>query len=271
MAPMTRAMLDGVELEYEMHGQGDPVVFVHHGAGLDWFRILLQEPALAGHRLIHYHRAGYGKSGPLRAPISFEREAADFRGLMQRLDIPKAHVVGHSASACIALQIALDLPDRVGSLALLEPALMAVPSSPLVPRAMELFQAGDLTAAVDTFLRGTCGPRYRTVLEQVMPDAIEQALVHADTFFRYEVPALRTWQFGPDEASRVRQPVLAVVGEKSEVRFHQRQELLLQWLPNVRPFVLAGAGHLLHLENPTGMAEGLAAFFTQHAITAAAS
>jgi hypothetical protein len=35
---------------------------------------------------------------------------------------------------------------------------------------------------------------------------------------------------------------------------------------NVEPFVLEGAGHLLHLENPRGMAEGLAPFFDRHPI-----
>src|SRR5262249_27264448 len=86
----------------------------------------------------------------------------------------------------------------------------------------------------------------------------------ADTFFEQELPALRQWPFGSAEARRLRQPVLAVVGEKSEARFQQRQELLLEWLPNVEPFVLAGAGHLLHLQNPSGMADALAAFFARH-------
>jgi pimeloyl-ACP methyl ester carboxylesterase len=69
---------------------------------------------------------------------------------MGALGLPRAHVVGHSASACLVLQFALDVPDRVRSLALLEPALMAVPSPPEVPRALELYRAGDIAAAVDT-------------------------------------------------------------------------------------------------------------------------
>ena len=68
--------------------------------------------------------------------------------------------------------------------------------------------------------------------------AVDQALADADTFFDHELPALRQWSFGPEEARRVRQPVLAVVGEKSDARFQQRQKLLLEWLPNVEPFVL---------------------------------
>ena len=41
-------------------------------------------------------------------------------------------------------------------------------------------------------------------------------------------------------------------------------DLLLAWLPNAESFVLPEAGHLLHLEQPRAMAEGLAAFFARH-------
>lgn len=271
MGGMKRAALDGIELEYEIRGAGEPVVLVHHGAGADWFDPLLEEPVLrARYCLVRYHRAGYAGSSRLVPPLTFAREARNFRALIRHLGLERAHVVGHSASACIALQIASDASDSVHSLALLEPALMAVPSPPEVPRALELYRAGDTAAAVDTFLRGTCGAQYRPVLEKAVPGAIEQALADAATFFEHELPALRQWSFGPVDARNVLQPVLAVIGAESDSRFHQRQKLLLEWLPNVEPFVLSGAGHLLHLQNPTGMAEGLAAFFGRHSLGAAA-
>jgi hypothetical protein len=60
--------------------------------------------------------------------------------------------------------------------------------------------------------------------------------------------------------------VLAVVGENSAPTFPERRELLCSWLPKVELFELPGATHLLHLENPQGMAEGLASFFARHPI-----
>ena len=262
---MNRAVLGNVTLEYELRGSGAAVVFVHHGAGADWFRPLQSEHALDGrYALIHYHRAGYAGSSGLTVPLTFGQEAINLRALLQSLGFEHAHIVGHSASACIALQMALDAADCVHSLALLEPALMAVPSPPEVPRALELYRSGDKQGAVETFLRGTCGVDCVAVLEQSVPGAVTQALSDADTFFSHELPALRQWSFGPDEARRITQPVLAVVGEESDTRFHRRQQLLLQWLPNVEPFMLAGTGHLLHVQNPRGLAEGLAAFFARH-------
>jgi pimeloyl-ACP methyl ester carboxylesterase len=267
---MRRAAFAGMALEYETRGAGEHIVLVHHGAGADWFAPLLDEPALTGRFcLLHYHRAGYAGSSPLQGRLTFEQESATFRGLMGELGIERAHVVGHSASGCLALQFALDAPDIVQSIALLEPALMAVPSPPGVPKAIELYRAGDHATALETFLRATCGPDALSVLENVLPGAVERALADAGTFFGHELPALRQWSFGADEARRIHQPVLAVLGENSDSRFQERHRLLLEWLENVEPFLLANAGHLLHLENPSGMADGLAAFFARHEIDAA--
>jgi hypothetical protein len=58
------------------------------------------------------------------------------------------------------------------------------------------------------------------------------------------------------------------VGENSDFRFHQRQELLLNWLPNIEPFRLPNAGHPLHLDNSHELAGSLRTFFTRHSIGA---
>jgi pimeloyl-ACP methyl ester carboxylesterase len=267
MDEMHRAVLADASLVYDLQGSRDSVVLIHHGAGLDWFAPLCKESALASRfSLLRYHRVGYGSSSKLTGPLTFQQESNTFRALMRHLDIQRTHIVGHSASACICLQIALDVPDIVHSVAVLEPALMVVPSPPEVPRALELFRAGDRLAAVETFLRGTCGSQARAVLEDVLPGAFQQALADADTFFGHELPALRQWVFGPTEARRITQPVLAVVGEHSDARFHQRQELLLEWLPVVEPYLLSNAGHLLHLDNGPELARALADFFARHPI-----
>jgi pimeloyl-ACP methyl ester carboxylesterase len=271
---LNRAAVDGVEIEYEIHGHrtGEPVVFIHNGAGPDWFAPLVEEPALAErYRLLTYHRAGYAGSGALPVPLTFGAEAARCRALVGHLGIERAHVVGHSSSACMALQMALDTPDAVQSLSLLEPALVAaVPSAPRVLQAMEHYRAGNKADAVDVLLQGTCGTDYRAALERAVPGALGQAVASADTFFGQELPALRQWSFGVDDARRVTQPVLAVLGERSDPVHRQQWDLLLRWLPKAEPLVLPGATHLLHLENPRGMAEGLRAFFVRHSLAAAA-
>jgi pimeloyl-ACP methyl ester carboxylesterase len=265
---LERATLGGIELEYEVRGAGEPVVLIHAGVCADWFRPMMDEPALAGrYRLVRYHRAGYAGSGRVAGPLDVAGNAAHCLALLRHLGIERAHVVGHSSGANMGLQLALDAPDMVQSLALLETALLAVPSGPYAGEAIERYRAGDRAAAVDTFMRGVCGDGYRETLERALPGAFGGAVADADTFFGQELPALREWPFGPEEASRLRAPALVVLGgdsHKVTPRFEQRHALLMAWLPDAEPFTLPGATHLLHLQNPGGMAAALVAFFERH-------
>ncbi len=274
---MERLDVDGTTLEYTDQGAGEPVVLMHAGLCAAWFEPLLDEPALAGYRLIAYHRAGYAGSSHPWGSVSLADHAGHCHGLMRRLGIARAHLVGHSSSADIALQLALDEPAAVQSLTLLEPALMDVPSrtawgqAVAIP-AIERYRAGDRAEAVDIWMRGVAGESYRTAMDRVLPGAFEQAVADAPTFFEQELPAVQQWSFGEQDAHRVTQPALAVVGGLSHQVspvWEERQALLLAWLPHVEPFVLDGATHLLHLQNPRGMAEALAGFLSRHPLAAA--
>jgi len=268
---MLRVPVEDAHLAYEINGDGEPVVLIHAGVSAYWFKNLLAEPALANaYRLIRYHRVGYAGSDRIDGPVSIRQQASHCRALMRELAIPRAHVVGHSSSAAIALQLAIEHPDAVQSLALLETALLTVPSGPFAGQAMQAYHAGDRAAAVDIWMRGVCGPDYRTIMDRVVPGAIDQAVADADAFFGQELPAVREWSFGPAEAASVTQPVLLVLGERSDevnATFAERHALLRAWLPHAEPFVLPGANHLLHVQNPAGMAGRLASFFGRHPIS----
>jgi 3-oxoadipate enol-lactonase len=272
MTEMKRARVDGLRLEYELRGSGEPVVLIHWGIGAIWAEPLLGEPALAErYTLLNYHRAGFAGSDAVDGPIGMADHAAHCHDLMRQLGIERAHVVGHSSSAVIALQLALDFPDSVQTLALMEPARPAPTTDvqaafvrDFVAPAMERYRDGDRAGAMDTFARGVFGPDYREPLERGLPGAVEQTVADADAFFGQELPALQRWSFTEDDARRITQPVLAVLGENTAPTFPERLELLGSWLQNVEPFELPKATHLLHVEQPHAMAEALAAFCARH-------
>lgn len=257
----------GTQLEYAVRGRGEVVVFVHAGLFGEWFDPLLREPALThGFRLVTYHRAGYAGSGKLPGPTTIAHQGEQLRVLLRHLEIERVHLVGHSSGALIAMQFALDSPHSVLSLTLLEPALPM--TSDAAPRsgigaAIALHRAGDRAGAVDAFLRTVAGADFRSALDAALPDAFAHAMADSDFFFEQELPAVRAWRFGPDEARRMRFPVLAVLGELSpavDPIWRRRHDWLLDSLPRAEAFVLAGATHLLHLQNARAMAERLADF-----------
>jgi pimeloyl-ACP methyl ester carboxylesterase len=190
---------------------------------------------------------------------------------MRSLGIDQAHIVGHSSSAMMALQLALDAPRAVHSLGLLDAARPAPQSevqqqfiADVVRPALRRYREGDTASAVDIWMRGTCGPGYRVALDRVLPGAVEQAVADADTFFGQELPAVQAWSFTGADARRVTQPTLLVLGEQSRPTFRERQELLRAWLPTTEFFVLPQATHLLQVDNPRGLAAALTAFFARH-------
>lgn len=270
---MNRAEVDGMTLEYEESGSGDPVVFIHGAHMGDTYRPLMGEPALKNYRLIGYHRRGYAGSSKPAGAMSISTHAADCLALLRKLDALPAHIVGHSSGAIIGIQLALDAPEAVRSLALLEPALLDVPSGPALVEAlgasMPLYEAGDRHGAVNEFLRAVCGEDYRRAIETQLPGALDQAAADADSFFTGEFPAIAEWAFTKEDAARIRQPVLSVVGAETGAAiglpvYTEIHERVLEWFPNAKPFVLPRAAHLLQVENPHDMAEALAAFLPRN-------
>ena len=272
---MQRARIDGAELEFEVIGAGDPVVLIHGALIAEAHAPLCAEPALnRRYRLVRYHRRGYANSSSVRAPFSLAQQAADCRALLRHLGIGRAHVVGHSSGGVIALRLAVDTPKVVQSLVLLEPALLDVPSGAQVTeplgRALERYGVGDKEGAADSFLRWAIGPDYRTWLDRLIPGASQQLGGGADAFFGVEMPSMQEWRFTREDARRITQPVLGVLGAESASiwpGWNEVQERLCEWRPQTEPFVLAGANHALEMRDPRGVAEAAAPFLARHPIT----
>src|SRR5690606_2576961 len=236
---MNKADINGITLEYEVHGNGEPVVLIHGSHIADAFVPLLEQAALAErYKLTLYHRRGFAGGTHSDDPLSIEQQAAHCLALMRHLDMPRAHVVGHSYGGAIALRLASAAADVVQSLALLEPALFMVPSGPMFMQAMaplvETYAAGDKVAAVDGFLKAVVGPEYRVALDAVLPDAFEQAVADADTFFQVELPALQQWTLAAGDVAGFPRPVLSVRGADSPSLWPgwlEVEQLLQAWFP----------------------------------------
>lgn len=127
-----------------------------------------------------------------------------------------------------------------------------------------------MPGAIDTWLRGVCGPGCRADLERAVPTALDDAVAAADVYVGRELSAVQARSFTEEDAHRVTQPALAVLGEESAAVFRDRRELLLAWLPDAEPFDLPRANHLLHVQRPRELARALADFFARHPVGAAA-
>lgn len=268
-AKMKRAPVHDGTLEYQIRGDGEPVLFIHGSHIAASFLPVMDEPALADYRLVRYHRRGFAGSAPLDGPFSIVDQAADAAALLRHVGVDHAHIVGHSYGGVIALQLALDAPDVVHSLALLEPALMAVPSGAAfyeeaMAPAIERYEAGDSEGAVETFMQVVAGPEWRTDLAQTVPGGPAQAIRDAATFFEVEVPALDRWEFGAGQAEDISRPVLYVLSGDNLDVFEDGRNLVRNWWPRADVYRVPGVGHSLQMKDPEAVAEGIADFLRRH-------
>jgi pimeloyl-ACP methyl ester carboxylesterase len=110
------ADVNGINLYYETHGTGRPLILLHGGLGSgEMFGPLL--PALAaGHQVIAVDLQGHGRTADIDRPLSIETMADDIAALIGHLGLDRPDVMGYSLGGGVAMLTAIRHPEVVGRL-----------------------------------------------------------------------------------------------------------------------------------------------------------
>ncbi|MEZ4563386.1 MAG: alpha/beta hydrolase [Thermomicrobiales bacterium] len=158
--PSGRVAVNGVELYYEIHGEGSPLVMLHGGVNpSDMFGAPLAAMAQA-HQVIAVHLRGHGFSTDADVPWSCELMADDVAALLGALGIAQADVMGWSLGGGVALQTAIRHPDLVGKLVVASISMRADGNFPEVRAQFAAMpeQAADIAPHVAQSPLGTLYP-----------------------------------------------------------------------------------------------------------------
>lgn len=110
------ADVNGLHMYYELHGQGSPLVLLHGGMLTIDLNFAGLIPTLsAKHQVVGVEMQGHGRTADIARPITPAALADDIVALLDHLGIDRAHVLGHSLGAAVALELAVSHPDRVRS------------------------------------------------------------------------------------------------------------------------------------------------------------
>lgn len=113
------APVNGLEMYYEIHGTGQPLVLVHgafSAIGTSFQSVL---PDLAkSRRVIALEMQGHGRTADIDRPLSIQQMADDTVAAMGYLGVEQADVFGYSMGAAVALQAAIHHPEAVRKLVL---------------------------------------------------------------------------------------------------------------------------------------------------------
>lgn len=253
--------VDGTSVAWREAGDG-PVVLLLHGLGGSRTAWEPQLDALSGdHRVVAWDLPGYGASPPLDGPLTFPALADAVAGLLDTLGVERAPLVGLSLGGMVALHTALEHPDRVGGLVLLDtsPAFGLDGTDPDEWRAARRrpLDAG-LTPAdfAEDVLRSVAGAGFGG-------EALDQAVAAMARIpaegLRAVIDLLPTHDVR-DRQGAIAAPTLVVVGEHDAETPLAYSEALAAGIPDARLEIVAGAGHLTNLEQPDAVNRLLAGF-----------
>jgi len=113
---MPFAQINGMQMHYQIYGEGEPLLLVHGlgSSGRDWE---IQYAHFAqNYQVIVFDGRGHGQSDKPPGPYSIARFAEDCAKLLKFLELEQVHVVGISMGGMIALQLAVDYPEMMKSL-----------------------------------------------------------------------------------------------------------------------------------------------------------
>ncbi len=110
------ADVNGLEMYYEVHGSGEPLILLHGGVGaIEMFGEVL--PLLAeGRQVIAADLQAHGRTADIDRSLSYEAMADDVAALIEHLDLEKADIMGYSLGGGVALQTAIRHPEVVRKL-----------------------------------------------------------------------------------------------------------------------------------------------------------
>ena len=266
---MPSAMINGVELYWELTGEvGDPLVLVH-GSWADhnsWDRIV---PALArSFRVLTYDRRGHSRSARPAAQGSVREDVSDLRALIEHLDLAPAHILGNSFGGSIALRLASGRPDLFQSLLVHEPPLFGLLED---PAALKTLQAGQerTRAVLELLEKGQMEAGARQFMETIAfgPGAWEQLPGELRQTFIFNAATFLDEQRDPEWLAIDLQGLasfspsaLLTQGDHSAPFFPLIVEKLARALPQAQRQTLLGAGHVPQLSHPEEYVEAVGSF-----------
>ena len=136
------AAVNGMNLYYEVHGAGRPLILLHGGLSSTETLDAIVAPLAAGRQVITVDLQAHGRTADIDRPMTYAAMADDMAALLKELGIGKADFMGYSLGGGVALRAAIQHPDLVRRLVLVSTVFKRDGWYPAVLAAMSQMGAG---------------------------------------------------------------------------------------------------------------------------------
>jgi 3-oxoadipate enol-lactonase len=239
-----KVRINDIELYYEYHGTGEPIVFAH--GWLDDASIWqAQADYFANtHTVILYDLRGHGRSDNPVDDYAVQTLSHDLYALTRKLAYDKIVLVGFSLGGMAAILFTLDHPTLVSKL-----VLVGATAKMTLPRSIQFFGMLRFLLPYTAFIRRMCRFKFFQPSNQMVEDAVLRAL-NTD---RHAAEAcwneLSNHYDVRDRVAEISVPTLIIVGEHDDLN-RDASHYLHSEIRDSAMHVISGVGHAVMIENP---------------------
>ena len=261
---------NNINIYYESVGSGEPLVLIS-GLGYNMWQWHKMVPGLAEQfQVITLDNRGVGQTDKPEGPYSAAMLAADTAELLKVLNIPKAHIMGHSMGGFIAQEMALSYPGMVNKLILASTNFGGPRHLPITAEAMAVL--GDVTNdAVTRFKNGlavSTAPGWEEKNEAMIEEWLTWRMANLVNPAAYQAQMAIGLSLLAEEACfenklpNVQAETLILFGEYDKVVPPGNAGLLAAQIPHSTIHLLPNAGHFFPIETPEAANKAIIEFLT---------
>ena len=260
---MATAQLNGVDIYYEIHGDGPPLVLV---AGLasdsqSWLPVVV--PLAERFTVIVYDNRGVGRTTPHDTEVSMTLLTDDCAAMIEHLGYSKVFLLGHSMGGFIAQEVAARYPDRVERLILVGTARENTTRNGALffDMARSLESGSDPETWFREFFRWIFTARFlqdEATVAEALRIAVEYPYPQTPAQFRRQVESVAGYV--GVAASRIRAKTLVITGSEDLLFPPEQGRALAGELPNAEFQLIPNAAHSIHMEAPAAFVDALLQF-----------
>lgn len=268
---MPKIESNGIEIYYEIHGSGQPLLLITGlGYGLWYWQRLVAE--LSDHyQVITFDNRGAGKSSQPDGPYTVSMMAADAAGLLDGLELTQIAVLGHSLGGFIAQELAVKRPDLVGKLILASTNHGGMKVIPVTPEALEVMTSreGDPVELVKRGIKIACAPGFVEKHPEVVKELIDYRFtnpVPAAQYHSQVAAGAGTAAYSDaqvdERMAAIKVPTLIVSGDFDRVVPPGNAGLLAAKIAQAEVVLIPETGHMFPIENPAAAADVIKGFLS---------
>lgn len=252
--------VNGTRLYYEVAGKGVPIVFVHGNFGDRRHWNFQFEPLSKNFKVVRYDVRGYGNSEIQDSATSY-RDCDDLKALMDFLKIERAHICGVSMGSGIAVDFALEYPERCISLIPIGPWASGYGSGQyrtaasdsmfyIFGKTIELVSSNGPKEATDYWWTGNHEIKNTVVKQRTLDSLLTMGYEYS--WFNFLNPSVRTSIEPPgvERLSEIHIPTLIVTSENDIQACKEVVNLMHNQINNSHVIIINDAGHLMNMDNP---------------------